>query len=112
MRYADLKALPMTPDEAKTSIIDLVMVAVGNGKTEIPMDEVLDTLHQQGWDLTRRMVMDVLTGNDMVKRTTKDEIILKNEDAEDPGEASEDEKDKSFDHVSKMAKKALKKESR
>jgi len=107
MRYAELTALPATPDEAKASILDLVTVAIGNGKTEIPMDEVLDVLHQQGWDLTRRMIMDILKDNEMIKRTTKDKIILKG-DTEDTGDASQDEIEKSKKHVDKMAKKALK----
>ena len=109
MRYADIKALPIMPDEAKTSIIDLIAVAVGNDKSEINMDDILGMMHKQGWDLTRSMVMDILKDNDMVKRTTKDKIILNVDTAEEPDQISDKEEEKSLSHVSKMAKKALKK---
>ena len=107
MRYADLTALPTMPDEANNSILDLVTVAIGNGKTEIPMEDVLEVLHQQGWDFTRRMIMDVLKDNKMIKRTTKDKIILAG-NSEDTGDASQHEVEKGKKHVDKMAKKALK----
>lgn len=112
MRYADLKALPSTPDEAKASILDLVTVAIGNNENEIPMDDVLAVMHQQGWDLTRRMVMDILQDNDMVKQTTKDKIILQNDNYTDDTDNSEKAVEKGKDHVDKLAKKALKKQGR
>ena len=111
MRYADLTALPTMPDEANNSILDLVTVAIGNGKTEIPMEDVLEVLHQQGWDFTRRMIMDVLKDNKMIKRTTTDKIILVG-DTEDTGDASQQEVEKGKKHVDKMAKKALKKQGK
>lgn len=109
MRYADLRALPTTTDEAKASILDLVAVAVGNNRPDIPMDDIISMMHEQGWDLSRRMVMDILKDNDMVKRTTKDKIILNVEDEGEPGEVGKEEEEKSKQHVDKMAKKALKK---
>lgn len=112
MRYADIRALPSTPDEAKASILDLVTVAIGNNKKEIPMDDVLSVMHQQGWDLTRRMVMDILQDNDMVKQTTKDSIILQNDNYVDDGDHSDKVVQKSKDHVDKLAKKATKKQGR
>ena len=112
MRYADLKALPSTPDEAKASILDLVTVAIGNNESEIPMDDVLAVMHQQGWDLTRRMVMDILQDNNMVRQTTKDKIILQNDNATDDTDHSEKSVEKGKDHVNKLAKKALKKQGR
>jgi hypothetical protein len=108
MRYADLKVLSSTPDEAKTSIIDLVSVASGNNRTDIPMDEILSVMHQQGWDLTRRMIMDLLKDNEMVERITKDSIILKNEDNVSPADVIDKEAERSKDHVDKLAKKAMK----
>ena len=110
MRYADLVTLPTTSDEAKDSILDLITVAIGNNRADIPMDEVLSVLHQQGWDLTPRMIMDLLQDNDMIRQITKDKIILNNENADVADSWSDDKKvKKDKDHVSKMAKKGAKK---
>jgi hypothetical protein len=112
MRYADLTTLPSSPDEAKASILDLVTVAIGNNKTEIPMDDILAIMHQQGWDLTRRMVMDILQDNDMVKQITKDKIILQNDNEASPTDELKKDMQKGKNHVDKLAKKAMKKHSR
>lgn len=110
MRYSDIVALPTTSDEAKDSILDLITVAIGNNRAEVPMDEVLGVLHQQGWDLTRRMIMDLLQGNDMIRQITKDKIILNDDNIDVADDYSDDNKQKKDkDHVSKMAKKGAKK---
>jgi len=110
MRYADLTALPTTSDEAKANILDFITVAAGNNKTEVPMDDVLALMHQQGWDLTKRMIMGVLKDNDMIKRITKDKIILQGDNEAEPGDASEREEEKSQKHVNHLARKAMKKD--
>ena len=111
MRYAELITIPGTSEEAKNSIKDLVTVYLGKGANDIPMDEVLSVLHNQGWDLTRRMIMDVLKDHKGIKQITKDTINLKggNEEAadEDTGEIPDPEKEKSQKHVKKLAKKAI-----
>jgi hypothetical protein len=102
--------MPTTADEAKDSILDLITVAIGNDKSTIPMDEVRGVLHQQGWDLTPGMIMDVLKDNEMIRQITKPEIILNNESGDDSTDYSNDDKvEKDKDHVSKMAKKGAKK---
>ena len=111
MRYSDLVTLPTTSDEAKDSILDLITVAIGNDRKDIPMDEVLSVLHQQGWDLTRRMIMDLLQDNDMIRQITKDKIILNGDNIDDDvdGYSNNDKAEKDQEHVSKMAKKGAKK---
>jgi hypothetical protein len=109
MRYADLKVVGSTPDDAKTSIIDLVSVASGNGRTEIPMSEILSVMHQQGWDISRRMIMDILQDNEMIERITKDSILLKNENQVDPADVIDKEKQRGAEHVDKLAMKAMNK---
>lgn len=110
MRYAELTSLPGTPEEAKNSVIDLVTVYSGKNKSSIPMDEVVSMLHGQGYDITPRMIMDILQDNDMIKRITKDKIELKGGD-EDMGMIPDPEKEKTKKHVEKMAKKTIKKDT-
>lgn len=110
MRYAELTSLPGTPDEAKNSILDLVTVYVGKNKSKIPMEEVIDMLRNIGYDITPGMVMDVLQGNDMVKKSTKEFVYLKGGD-DDMGMIPDKEKEKTKKHVEKMAKKAIKKDT-
>jgi len=110
MRYAELTSLPGTPEEAKNSIIDLVTVYSGKNKSKVPMDDVVGMLRDQGYDITPRMIMDVLQDNDMIKRITKDAIELKGGD-DDMGMIPDQEKEKTKKHVEKMAKKAIKKDT-
>jgi hypothetical protein len=56
------------------------------------------------------MIMDVLKDNDIIKRITKDKIILQGDDEADPGEVSDDQGQKSQQHVDKLARKAMKKD--
>lgn len=111
MRYADITALPAAPEEADNSIINLVTMASSKNKAELPMEEVLDMLHNEGFDLTPRMVMDVLKGNKMVTKVTKNTIHLATDDA-DLGMIPDHEEEKSKEHVEKMAKQTIKKSSR
>ena len=109
MRYAELTSLPSTPEEARNSIIDIVTVYSGKNKPSIDMDEVIGMLHDGGYDLTPRMVMDVLQDNDLIKKITKDEIMLKGGD-DDMGMIPDQEKEKTKKHVEKLAKKTIKKD--
>jgi hypothetical protein len=114
MRYADLTSLPGTTEEAKNSILDLVAIYASKNKTEIPMKVVLAILHDQGYDMTPKMIIDIVTGNSSVKDTTTDMITLKG--ADDAGldvEGAEDQvnkdKEKNQKHVEKLAQKAARK---
>ena len=111
MRYAELTALPGTPEEARNTIIDVVTVYNGRNASEIPMSAIIDTLHDSGYDITPRMVMDVLQGNEAIKRISKDTVYLKSDEA-DMGSIPDQEKEKAEKHVEKMAKKAIKTNSR
>lgn len=107
MRYADLQVLSSTPEEAETSVVDLVSVASGNNRPEISMDEILSVMHQQGWEMTRGMIMDILKDNEMVERITKDKIILKNDNQVNPAQVVSKEAERNEKHVDKLAKTAL-----
>lgn len=110
MRYAELMSLPSTPEEAKDSIFDLMSVYLGKNKSKIPMDDIVDMLGGQGYNVTPGMIMDVLRDNEMVKRITKDSVELKGSD-EDMGMIPDKEKEKTKKHVKKMAKKTIKKDT-
>jgi hypothetical protein len=114
MRYAEITALPAPPEEADSSIINMITMASSKNKSEIPMQEILGMLRKEGYDLTPRMVMDVLKKTKLVRRTTKDMVHLVNDDADaDPGMIPPDqEKEKAKKHVEKMAKQTIKKDSR
>lgn len=109
MRYAELTSLPGTPEEARDSIVDIVTVYSGKNKPSIDMKEIIGMLHNKGYDLTPRMVMDVLQDNELIKRITKDEIVLKGGD-DDMGMIPDQEKEKAEQHVEKLAKKTIKKD--
>jgi len=105
--------MPTSSEEAKESILDLITVAIGNNEQEIPMDDILGVVRQQGWNLTRRMIMDILQDNDMIRQITKDKIVLNTEDMDSSDNYSDDKKvEKDRDHVSKMAKKGAKKKKK
>lgn len=106
MRYEELTSLPSTAEEAKNSMVDLITVYFSKNEPHIPMNDVLDMLRIEGYDLTPGMVMDILNGNRMIKRITKEKIELNNSDTTDM--ISDKEKEKTKKHVEKMAKKAIK----
>ena len=111
MRYAEIAALPGTTDEAKSSIVNLITMYSGKGQTKIPMADVLAALHNEGYDLTPRMIMDVLQNNGLVKKSSKDTIYLMGDEA-DTGMIGDNEKPDAEKHVEKMARKTIKKDSR
>jgi hypothetical protein len=108
MRYAEISALPGTPEEAKNSIINIVTMYSSKGKSEVPMQEILATLRNEGYDLTPRMVMDALQDNELVRKSTKDTVQLAGDEA-DMGMVAKGEKENSKKHVDKMARQAMKK---
>lgn len=113
MRYAEITALPAPPEEADTNIINMVTMASSKGKTELPMVDVLDMLRREGYDLTPRMVMNILKKSKLVKDASGDTIQLVNNDAdEDTGMIPDQKKEKAKKHVEKMAKQTIKKDSR
>lgn len=111
MRYAEITALPGPPEEAKTTIVNMVTMASSKNVDEIPMDEVLAVLQKEGYDLTPRMVMDVLNGNKLIQDVSRETIRLHNENG-DTGMIPDQDKDKSKKHVEKLAKQTIKKDSR
>jgi hypothetical protein len=106
MRYSEIATLPGTPDEAKHSVMDIVAVYQGNGKTEIPVNVVMKTLHKQGFDLDRRLLIDLIKDNESIKRISGD-IIYLDTGKEDTAFVSKDEGEKSKEKVEKLAKRAI-----
>lgn len=113
MRYAEITALPAPPAEADNTIVNMVTMASSNDESEIPMENILATLRKEGYDLTPKMVMDMLKGNSLVRQVTNDMVHLASAKADaSMGMIPDDRKDVSKKHVEKMAKKAIKKDSR
>lgn len=111
MRYAELTALPGTPEEASASILNLVTMYSSKNQKEVPMEDVLAVLHNEGYDLTPRMIMDVLKDNKLVSKVSKDTLYLAGDEA-DMGMIPDQDKDKTKKHVEKMAKQTIKKDTR
>lgn len=111
MRYAEISALPAAPEEANNTIINMVTMASSKNKPEIPMEEMLGVLRSEGFDLTPRMVMDVLQGNKLITKVSKNTIHLAN-DGSELGMIPDQQEEKSQKHVEKMAKQTIKKNSR
>lgn len=108
MRYSEIATLPGTPSEAKNTILDIAAVYQGKGATEIPLGVVLKTLHRQNFDIDRRLLVDLIKNEPLIKRVSSDKIYLAAEDTTDV--AGKDEEEKSKEKVKKMAKKTLKKD--
>jgi hypothetical protein len=106
MRYSEIAGLPGTPEEARNLIMDIMAVYQGKGKSEIPINVVMKTLHKQNFELDRRLLIDLIQDEASVKRIDGDTIHL------DTGEdeidfVSKDEGDLSKEKVKQMAKKAI-----
>ena len=106
MRYSEISSLPGTPEEAKNSVLDIMAVYQGKGKSEIPLSVVMKTLHKQDFDVDRRLLIDLIKDEPPIKRISGDMIYLNTED-EDTDIVSKDEGEKSKEKVEKMAKKAV-----
>jgi len=126
MRYSEFSVVPTSSMEAYNSIIDIITVYMSKNRKYIPMDIIMSILHNQGYDITPRMVMDYLETNDNVENVTSTKIYLKNDDAdmgmipknkkEDAGnhikdmadsEIGSDDETKNIKHVKKLAKRAI-----
>jgi hypothetical protein len=113
MRYAEIAALPAPPEEAENSIVNMVTMASKKKMSELPMEDILAMLRREGYDLTPKMVMDMLRKSKLVKDATGDIVYLINPDADaDTGMIPDERKADSKKHVEKMAKKTIKKDSR
>lgn len=108
MRYSEIAPLPVTPSEAKNTILDIITVYQGRNLTEVPLNVVLKTLHRQNFDLDKRLLIDLIKEEPNVERITSDNIILKSREIEDV--ISPEQEDKSQLAVKQMAKKKIKKE--
>jgi uncharacterized protein YneF (UPF0154 family) len=106
MRYSEIASLPGTPEEAKNSVLDIMAVYQGNGKSEIPINVVMKTLHKQNFDIDRRLLINLIKDEPPIKRISGDMIYLDTED-EDTDVVSKDEGEKSKEKVEQMAKKAI-----
>jgi hypothetical protein len=106
MRYSEIAGLPGTPEEARNTVMDIVTVYQGNNKTEIPVDVMIKTLYKQGFDLDRRLLIDLIKDQPAIKRVSSNVIYLDTGD-EDTSFISKDEGEKSKEKVEKLAKKAI-----
>jgi hypothetical protein len=106
MRYSEIATLPGTPEEAKHAVLDIIAVYQGNNKAEIPINVVMKTLHKQGFDLDRRLLIDLIKGEGSINRITGDTIHLDTGE-EDTEFVSKDEGEKSKEKVEKLAKRAI-----
>lgn len=109
MRYSEIATLPGTPSEAKNVVLDLVTVYQGKNQKEIPLGVVLKTLHRQGFDIDRRLLIDLIKNEPSIERISSTTIQLKSEE-DTLDVVGQDEAEKSKEKVKQMAKKALKKE--
>lgn len=107
MRYSEFSVLPGTPEEAKSLIVDLLTLYLGNNKSEVPLKLVLSTLRHHGFDIDRRLAIDLIKNEPIVNRVHGKNIYLNNEPEEDV--ASKDETELSKQKVKDMAKKTIKK---
>lgn len=115
MRYAEITALPAPPEEADNSIINMVTMASSKNKKELPMEDILAMLRREGYDLTPKMVKNVLKDNKLVKDSNDEMVYLVNDEAdaeEDAEIAANRRKHDAKKHVEKMAKKTIKKDTR
>lgn len=96
--------------EVNQSLKQMFIPYLAQKKSKVDMSTVLDTMHSlhgQEWDVSKDWVMDTLDGAAFVKNITPDEIYLNVDTPAALG--AQDAVDKAEDHVSKMAKKTLKK---
>ena len=103
--------MPSAPEEASNTIINMVTMASSKNKSDIPMEEILGVLRGEGFDLTPRMVQDILRGNKLIKNATHDMVYLTG-DGSELGMIPDQEEEKSQKHVEKMAKQTIRKSSR
>lgn len=106
MRYSEIATLPGTPEEAKNAVLDIMTVYQGQGRDEVPLRTIMKTLHKQGFDIDRRLLVDLIKDEPSIKRITQDSIHL-NTGEEDMTPVSKDEGEKSKEKVKKLAKKAI-----
>lgn len=103
--------MPSAPEEASNTIINMVTMASSKNQPDIPMEEILGVLRGEGFDLTPRMVQDILRGNKLIKNATHDTVYLTG-DGSELGMIPDQEEEKSQKHVEKMAKQTIRKSSR
>jgi hypothetical protein len=108
MRYREIQNLPISQEEAENSLMDLVSAYRSKDEANIPMKEILTTLHNIGFDANTRWVMDSLKSKSGVARILPDRVELQ-QDQLNSGEISDAESHKSQEKVDKMAHKAAKK---
>jgi hypothetical protein len=106
MRYKEISQLPGTPEEAENAVLDLVAVYQSHDVTEIPMNEILGVLHDQGFDADRRWVMDALQDKPGISRIEKDKVVLH---TDEPTGTGVDDKDFNRERVKGMAAKSARK---
>ncbi len=106
MRYREIATLPGTPEEAKNLIMDMIAVYQGNDKHEIPITVMMKTLYKQGFDLDRRLLIDLIKDNELINRISNETVYL-NTGEDDLELVSQDEGDFSKEKVKQMAKKAI-----
>jgi len=96
--------------EVDQSLKQMFIPYLAQKKSKVDMSTVLDTMHGlygQEWDVGKDWVMDTLDGAAFVKNITPDAIYLNVDTPSALG--AQDSVEKAQDHVSKMAKSAIKK---
>lgn len=106
MRYSEIAGLPGTPEEAKNVVLDILTVYQANGKTEIPIKFVLQSLQKQNFDIDRRLLIDLIKEQPNIDRIAGNSIHIKS-DQDDDEFTSVDQGDMSKEKVKQMAKKAI-----
>jgi len=96
--------------EVDQSLKQMFIPYLAQGQEKVSMDHVLDhmrSLHGSDWDVSPEWVMQTLDGASFIKRVTPEDVYL---NTHTPSSlTTPNQQEKSQDHVSQMAKKAINK---
>lgn len=106
MRFANLLTEDEIYDQMVDALMDLVVVYVSKNEPEIDISTLLASLHSQNYDADKSFVITTLKSKPFVDKIANGVVYLKSSSEDDEAESNE-ETDKSADHVEKMAQRAL-----
>ena len=109
MRYTDLVGILREADDVNQAVLDVLTTIAGEGVGTVNFGLIQQELSAQGYDVDDNALFDILNNLAIVRNIENDVVHFNTDSDQSKGQSQETDPEKDKKHVSKLARKQVKK---
>jgi hypothetical protein len=109
MRYTDLVGILKEADDINQAVLDVLTTIAGEGVGTANFGLIQQELSAQGYDVDDNALFDILNNLAIVRNIENDVVHFNTDSDQSKGQSRETDPEKDKKHVSKLARKQVKK---